>query len=170
MTFNTIFACVGGILFLMVAATFALPRHVSVDRSTLMTASPEAILSLAASNEGYQAFNPYKTLDPALSIDLFGPTSGVGSGFHFDGKGGTGTQTVSKVTENAVVYAVDLGALGQPVQSIRTTPSELGAKVTWRVEADMGFNPVFRIMGLFMNRMMGPTFEIGLANLAKATA
>ncbi|MEM9270073.1 MAG: SRPBCC family protein, partial [Pseudomonadota bacterium] len=144
-------------LAVLTASTFALPRHVSVERSALLNASPEAILALAASNEGYQAFNPYRSMDPALTIEPFGPSSGVGSGFHFSGKDGTGHQTVAAVTSDRVSYDVDLGPLGQPKQFISTQALPQGAQVTWRLEADMGFNPVFRVMGLFMDSMVGPT-------------
>jgi hypothetical protein len=33
----------------------------------------------------------------------------------------------------------------------------------------MGFNPVFRIFGLFMDRMLGKTYEMGLKNMAALT-
>ena len=159
----------GGLACLALAALL-LPRHVSVERSALLNTTPAAVLTLAASNEGYQQFNPYKTLDPALTIDLFGPASGVGSGFRFDSKDGTGSQTVAETTAQRVVYAVDLGPLGQPTQSITAIAVAGGTQVTWRVENDLGFNPVFRVFGLFIDGMMGPTFELGLENLAEATA
>ncbi len=152
------------------AAAFALPRHVSVERSAVIDAEADAIIALAASNEGFQTFNPYKSMDPELRIELFGPQAGVGSGFHFDGTDGTGSQTVSAVSEDQVVYAIDLGALGQPVQSIKAVPVADGAEVTWRVDSDLGFNPIFRVFGLFMEDMMGPTFELGLENLSRAAA
>ncbi|WP_375570070.1 SRPBCC family protein [Ahrensia marina] len=157
-------------LVALTAATYALPRHVTVERAATLQAAPATVLALAASNEGYQTFNPYRTLDPDLRIDLYGPQSGTGSGFHFDGKDGTGSQTVAEVTQQTVTYDVDLGPLGQPTQSISASPTSDGSHVTWRVEADMGFNPVFRVMGLFMDGMMGPTFELGLENLGEAAA
>lgn len=157
-------------LVALTAASFALPRHVSVERAATLAATPEAILALAASNTGFQTFNPYKTLDPALEIAMFGPETGVGSGFHFDGKGGTGSQTVADVTGQSITYAIDMGPMGQPTQWIHAQATADGTEVTWRVEADMGFNPVFRVMGLFMDGMMGPTFELGLENLGKAAA
>lgn len=170
MTIKKIAACTALGLAALTAATFALPRTVSVERHAAINAAPEAVLTLAASNEGFQTFNPYMTLDPALQVDLFGPASGVGSGFHFDSKDGKGSQTVSGVTAQSVTYAIDLGPLGQPTQSISAVATDTGAQVTWRVDADMGFNPVARVMGLFMDQMMGPTFELGLENLAKAAA
>lgn len=160
---------VGGLAVLSLA-TYLLPRHVSVERSAVLDVSPQAVLTLAASNAGYQQFNPYKSADPALKIDLFGPENGVGSGFRFDGKDGKGSQTVAAVSTDMVSYNIDMGALGKPNQFIKVAPKEAGTEVTWRVESDMGFNPVFRVFGLFMDGMMGPTFETGLANLADAAA
>jgi len=157
-------------LILGAVASFALPRHVSVERTAVLDADAPTILALAASNEGFQSFNPYRTLDPNLTVDMFGPISGVGSGFYFDSKDGTGSQTVSEVTAAKIVYTIDMGPLGQPIQSITTQPTDTGTAVTWRVDSDLGFNPVFRVFGLFMDGMMGPTFEIGLENLAKAAA
>jgi len=152
------------------AATLLLPRHVTIERSAVLQAGPEAVLTLAASNQGYQTFNPYKSADPALRIDPFGPASGVGSGFRFDGKDGKGTQTVAAISDSAVTYAIDLGALGQPTQSITAVPFGEGTRVTWRMQSDMGFNPVFRVFGLFMDHMMGKTLEQGLENLSEVTA
>ncbi|MEM1066546.1 MAG: SRPBCC family protein [Pseudomonadota bacterium] len=154
----------------LTAATYALPRHVSVERSATVAATPEAVLALAASNSGFQTFNPYKSRDPELKIGLYGPEAGVGSGFTFDGKDGKGRQTVSEVTPERVVFAIDMGPMGKPTQLIEAKPTAEGTHVIWRVESDMGLNPVFRVFGLFMDGMMGPTFELGLENIAKATA
>ncbi|MEL6234977.1 MAG: SRPBCC family protein [Pseudomonadota bacterium] len=95
----------------------------------------------------------------------FGPASGVGSGFRFEGKEGKGTQTVADVTATRVTHHIDLGAIGKPVQTIEAQATATGARVTWAVTSDMGFNPVFRIFGLFMDRMLGKTYELGLSNI-----
>lgn len=158
-----------GLTVLMLAPLVVLPRHVSVERSATLEAAPEAVLALAASNQGYQAFNPYKSEDPDLKIELFGPAQGVGSGFHFDGQGGKGSQTVAEISDTSVTYAIDLGPMGAPTQSIQAMDTDAGTHVVWRVDSDMGFNPVFRVFGLFMEGMMGKVFERGLANLADAT-
>ncbi|WP_299741186.1 SRPBCC family protein [uncultured Roseobacter sp.] len=96
----------------------------------------------------------------------FGPAAGVGSGFRFEGKEGKGTQTVTDVTATRVMHLIDLGAMGKPVQTIEAKATDTGARVTWTVTSDMGFNPVFRIFGLFMDRMLGKTYELGLKNIA----
>ena len=157
------------IIAAIVIIAFLLPRKVMVQRSATVPHSVEQVIATVASTDGFQTFNPYRSTDPNLKITPFGPASGVGAGFRFEGKEGKGTQTVTAVTDTSVTHLIDLGAMGKPVQVIKATPSGTGARVTWTVTSDMGFNPVFRIFGLFMDRMLGKTYELGLSNL-KATA
>ncbi len=158
-----------GIVAIVAAGAMLLPRHVHVERQAKFDGSVENVIRLAASNEGYQRFNPYLSADPDLKITHFGPVSGKGSGFRFDGKDGTGSQTVAEVTDNRVRYNIDLGAMGKPVQTIMAKPFGNGVLVTWSMDADMGMNPVARIIGLFMDGMIGKNLEKGLSNLASAT-
>ncbi|WP_299484301.1 SRPBCC family protein [uncultured Roseibium sp.] len=169
MTIWTIVAGSVGVVALLGAGTFLLPKTVHVQRQATLSAAPETILALAASSEGYQAFNPYRTSDPDLKITPFGPVSGVGAGFRFDGKEGKGSQTVASVTADSVRYDIDLGAMGRPVQTISTASTPEGTQVVWSMDMDLGFNPVARVFGLFMDGMVGKTFEQGLDNLAAAT-
>ncbi|MEL7107186.1 MAG: SRPBCC family protein [Pseudomonadota bacterium] len=170
MDLMTILKVGGGVVAVAVAATFLLPRNVEVTRSAVLAIQPDDVLTRAKSTTGFQTFNPYRTADPDLKITPFGPESGIGAGFAFDGKGGKGTQTIAAITDTSVTYVIDMGAMGKPTQSITATPTEGGTEVTWRVESDMGMNPVFRVFGLFMDPMMGPVFEQGLANLEKTAA
>ena len=143
-----------------------LPRKVVVTRQADVSLRPEDVIARVASTEGFQTFNPYCTTDPDLKITPFGPAAGVGSGFRFEGKEGKGTQTVTDVTATHVTHLIDLGAMGKPVQTIEAKAKGAGSQVTWTVTSDMGFNPVFRIFGLFMDRMLGQTYELGLKNIA----
>ncbi|GAB5447478.1 SRPBCC family protein [Gymnodinialimonas sp.] len=143
-----------------------LPRKVVVTRQADVDMAPAELIARVASTEGFQTFNPYCTTDPDLKITPFGPASGVGSGFRFEGKEGKGTQTVTSVTDTSVTHLIDLGAMGKPVQTIEAEATATGSRVTWTVTSDMGFNPIFRIFGLFMDRMLGKTYELGLKNIA----
>jgi len=168
MTLLTVVSGVAGVLAIAAAGSLLLPRRVHVERQMTLQAEPHDILSLAASNTGYQRFNPYISTDPDLSITHFGPSEGVGSGFHFDGKDGKGRQTVAAVTKQSVSYAIDLGPMGQPTQTISVTPTANGSLVTWSMDTDLGINPIARVIGRFMDSMMGRIFEKGLKNLASA--
>jgi hypothetical protein len=168
MNFVTILGYGVGAIALLAAGTMLLPRHVTVERSASITGDPAAILALAASNEGYQTFNPYKNMDPNLKTEMFGPASGIGSGFKFESKDGAGSQTVTAVTANSVSYQLDLGSMGKPLSSISTAPDGDKTRVTWRTDMDLGMNPIGRVFGLFMDGMLGPTYETGLKNIETA--
>ena len=157
----TIVYTISAIIAAIALIALLLPRKVVVTRQADVTMHPEDVIARVASTAGFQTFNPYCTTDPALKIEAFGPETGVGSGFRFEGKEGKGTQTVTVVSASKVTHLIDLGAMGKPVQTIEATPNGEGADVVWTVTSDMGYNPVFRIFGLFMDRMLGKTYELG---------
>lgn len=151
----------------IVASGFLLPNHVVVTRSAVTNATPAAVLQLAASSEGYQTFNPYKATDPSLKITPFGPPSGVGAGFDFDGKEGKGSTTIIAQTDVRIDYQIKLDGMGAPTQAIVTTVTPQGTQVDWSMRMEFGNNPALRIMGLLMPAMIGPTLETGVNTLTK---
>ncbi|MGX9355478.1 DUF6596 domain-containing protein [Roseobacteraceae bacterium S113] len=162
----TIVFTIASIIAAIALVALLLPRKVVVTRQANIAMRPEDVISRVASTDGFQTFNPYCTTDPDLQITPFGPAAGIGSGFRFEGKEGKGTQTVTDVTATCVTHLIDLGAMGKPVQTIEVVAQGEGSLVIWTVTSDMGFNPVFRIFGLFMDRMLGKTYELGLKNIA----
>ncbi|MEL6523063.1 MAG: SRPBCC family protein [Pseudomonadota bacterium] len=161
----TIIYTVAAVIFAVALIALLLPRKVVVTREADVSMPPQEVIARVASTEGFQTFNPYRSTDPDLKITPFGPTEGVGSGFRFEGKEGKGTQTVTNVTATSVTHLIDLGAMGKPMQTISAEPTDTGCRVVWTVTSDMGFNPVFRVFGLFMDRMLGKTYELGLKNI-----
>lgn len=150
---------------------FFLPSSKRVERSATVKASPEAVFAALSSTEGYQLFNPYRDTDANLKITPFGPASGLGSGFAFDGKEGKGTSTIVALEVNrSVTYQIDLGPMGKPVQTITIAPGDGGTDVTWTTESAFGYNPLGRIFGLFMDGFVGPVTERGLENMGRIAA
>ena len=158
----------GGVLTLAIAFTYMIPSAMHVERTAIIDANPAEVTAMAASTEGFQRIKLYASTDANQKITPFDPASGVGSGFHFDGKDGKGSQTVAAVSADQVTYAIDLGAMGKPTQTIVVAAAPDGTKVTWSMDTDMGMNPIARVFGLFMDRMMGATFARGLQNMAEA--
>jgi hypothetical protein len=149
-----------------IAATFALPAAVRFERHRTIAATPASLLAVLDSGAGYQKMNPYKDADPKLGITLLGPERGIGSGFAFKGKDGTGTQIIIVMEEGrSVTMLIDMGAMGKSTHTYLLKPTDSGTTVTWRMDAGFGMNPIGRVFGLFLERMLGPTMERGLANL-----
>lgn len=148
------------------AAPFALPAAVRFERSRTIAATPAALQAVLDAGASYQRINPFKDADPKLAITLFGPERGVGSGFAFKGKDGSGTQTIVAMDEGrSVTMLVDMGAMGKSTHTFLLKPADGGMTVTWRIDAAFGKNPIGRVFGLFLERMLAPTMERGLANL-----
>ena len=153
----------------LIAAPFALPSSVTVERTAVIDAAPEEVFEIFASGAGFQKINPWKDADPDLKIALSGPNRGVGSAFSFAGSEGEGTQTITALEDGRrVVTEIDLGPMGKPVQTFTIEPAESGARVVWSTEARFGMNPIGRVFGLFMDGRLGPVYERGLKNLAAA--
>ncbi len=157
-----------GLLAILAAGTMLLPRNVRVERVGTVAAAPADVIAIASSAESYQTFNPYKKADPGFKYEVFGPASGVGSGFKFDSKDGKGQAVVTKVAADRVEYALDLGSMGKPNQTIMVTPDDTGSKVSWALDADMGYNPIGRVMGLFLDGMIGGNHASGIQLLGEA--
>jgi hypothetical protein len=157
-----------GAIAVLAAGTMLLPRNVRVERVATIAAAPADIIAIASSAESYQTFNPYKKADPSFKYEVFGPASGVGSGFKFDSKDGKGQAVVTKIAADRVEYALDLGQMGKPNQTILVTPDGSGSRVSWALDADMGNNPIGRVMGLFLDGMIGKNHESGIQLLGEA--
>ena len=151
----------------IIAAVIAfLPSQFTLTRQAVIDATPEEIYPRLTSTEGFQTFNPYRDTDENLKIIPFGPESGVGSGFNFEGKEGKGSSTIIAMEANrSVTMQIDMGAMGQPVQTLRLEPIGERTQVTWEVAMQFGMNPVKRIFGLFADKIMGDTYQRGLTNL-----
>ncbi len=171
---NKIFLISGGVaalIALLALLAFALPRQVHVERRALVAAPASALYTLAISNRGYQRFNPFKTADPSLDIKLFGPASGVGSGFRFEGGDGNGTQTVARLErDRSIEFAVEMDDYGPSTQTLSFEPTEGGTMVTWAMDKDMGNNPIGRVFGALMDSMVGKHFAQGLENLGSISS
>lgn len=138
----------------------------TISRTGTVPALPEQLRSLLSSTQGFTSINPHLTADPHLSITPYGPADGIGSGFAFTGKDGTGTQTITAVGSDAIEYAIDMGRMGTSTQRIAFAPQADGTTVVrWSTTLILGANPMLRVFALFADRVLGPTLETGIRNL-----
>ena len=142
-------------------------RYTTVTRTGYTDAPVDQIIALVSSTEGFTRINPHLTADPKLEITPIGDAKGVGSGFAFRGKNGKGTQTVERVSDDHVDYSIDMGSMGRSTQRISASASTHGGSdLEWTMVLDAGTNPMLRIFGMMANKVIGPTLETGIRNLA----
>jgi uncharacterized protein YndB with AHSA1/START domain len=145
-----------GLVALLFAGGYALSPKFSAVRSTSIAAPADKVYALVADPREWKRWTVWNQRDPAMQIAYSGPPSGAGAGWAWKSKSeGDGKMTFTAAEPNRrlayELYFPDFG----------TTST----KLSWSMNGDMGSNPLFRWLALFGDRMVGPDFEAGLANL-----
>ena len=169
-TFLKIIYWVLGIVALLLIISFLLPRKYKVERSVYIKSDKNLIYNLTSNFTKWTLWVPWtREMDSTAVYEIVGPDGQVGTVWKWSGKKlGEGSMTASELIPGKLV-AYDLAFNHGKYKSKGSLDIEPGdsCKVTWSDEGDLGYNPLARYMGLFMDRMMGPDFEKGLAKLKK---
>lgn len=157
-----------GLFLAFVAGGFVLPDRAHVTRSTVINAPPEKIFAVVSDLRRSKDWSPWFALDPQMTVTFEGEGAGVGQKMSWSSQHpnvGTGSQqTIGLVENKQVVAALDFGEMGQATATVDLAPEGTGTRVDWALDVPLG-NIIERWFGLIMDRMVGPDFEKGLANL-----
>ena len=157
-----------GLVVLLLAVAYLLPRRVQVQRSVRVAAAADTIYPHLLSFTRFNTWSPWAKLDPDATYAFTGPSEGVGAKMCWSGdeKVGQGCQEIVEATApRRVVTTLDFGDEGTGQATFTLAEAEAGTEVTWSFETDLGLNPLARYMGLMMDGFIGPDYERGLANL-----
>jgi hypothetical protein len=150
---------------------FALPGHYRVERNAVIAAKPAAIFPLIGDLKAWSQWGVWFRRDPAMQFAYSPSTTGVGAWSEWRSKSqGNGKMTISSVQAPALFeYRIEFPDMGMvSTGTMVLVPGADGAtQVKMGMEGDLGRNPVNRWFGLFMDRMIGPDFDAGLANLKR---
>ena len=167
---RAIVAIVVLIVALAVAGLF-LPGHYQVSRSIVIAAPPSAIFPNVGDLKAWPKWGVWFARDPAMQIDYSASTSGVGAWSSWKSKSqGDGRMTVTaEEPPNRFDYRLEFPGEGMVASgSMSLAPAEAGStRVTAAMEGELGRSPINRWFGLFMDKIIGPDFEGGLANLKR---
>jgi uncharacterized protein YndB with AHSA1/START domain len=159
-------------ILLIVVATR--PADFRVERSATIAATPDALFEQVNNHRNFQKWSPWDKMDPTVKNTYSGPDSGVGSACSWVGdKIGEGTATIIESKPGELVRErMDWRKPMQGTSTVEFTFQPQGDKtvVTWAMYGKNDFMGKF--ISLFMNcdKMCGPQFEKGLADLAKIVA
>lgn len=157
-----------GIIAVLVVIAFILPKIYKVERMVYISADKGLIYNLTSNFTKWHLWVPWtKEMDSTAVFEIQGMDGQVGSIWKWKGKKmGEGTMTATDLVPGQLV-AYDLSFNQGKYQSKGKVIIEEGdsCKVSWTDEGDLGYNPLSRYMGLFMEKMMGPDFEKGLNKL-----
>jgi uncharacterized protein YndB with AHSA1/START domain len=156
------------LIILGIAATK--PDTFSMERSATINAPPEKIYSLIHDYHKWGAWSPWEKLDPNMRRTFTGADSGVGAIYSWEGNSDVGSgkmEIIDTTMPTKVEMALDFLS---PMEAHNTTtfnltPAGGATNVTWTMTGENNY--LSKIMSVFisMDKMIGPDFERGLANL-----
>jgi len=151
-----------------VAVGFFLPSAFLVSRSVVVNAPPKKIFDLVVEPRQWVRWSEWNRRDPNMKITYKGPPFGMGSRWEWVSKSeGTGSMEFTRVEpDRAVEYALTFADYNMKSSgALRLEPEGELTRVTWTSSGDVGGNPVKHYLAAMMDRLVGPDFEAGLANL-----
>jgi uncharacterized protein YndB with AHSA1/START domain len=161
-------AVIGAIALALVAAGIFMPSKFSVQRSIAINAPPKKIYDLVVEPRQWPRWSAWNQRDPQMKITYKGPPFGMGARWEWASKTeGAGNMELTRVEpDRAVEYSLFMPDFGmRSTGAFRLEPEGAATKVTWIIAGDVGGNPLKHYLVLTMDRMVGPDFEAGLANL-----
>lgn len=160
------------LLAALIAACLAIGLMVSskftVSRTITINAAPDKVYALIADPRGWKHWSVWNQRDPAMTIEYSGAASGAGAVWAWKSKSqGDGRMTFTAVEPpKRLAYDLFFPDFGTTSSGdFQLEANGAATQVTWRMNGDMGANPIYRLMGLFMDKIVGPDFDTGLANL-----
>ena len=160
------------ILLILVALR---PADFRVERSATLSATPIALFDQVNDHHKFAVWNPFMKLDPNVKNTYSGPDAGVGAICSWDGnsKIGAGSATIIESKPGELVrQRMDWKRPMEGTSTVEFTFKPAGDKtvVTWRMYGKNGL--MGKLVSLFMDceKMVGPQFEQGLAELGRVVA
>lgn len=155
----------GGLL----AYAATMPDTFRIQRSLAIKAPPEKILPLLDDLHRHAEWSPWEKIDPAMQRSHSGAPRGNGAIYNWDGNKdiGAGRMEILETSLSRILIKLDFFRPFEAHNMAEFTlqPQGDATEVTW---AMYGPNPFLsKVMSLFlsMEKMVGPHFEAGLANL-----
>jgi len=159
------------LVLVLVVVSFFMPKTYHVERAIVIQAKPEAVFPLLADLKQWSTWGVWYDRDPAMTIAYSPVTTGVGAFSDWKSRTqGNGKATVTAVVPlRSVTYTLEFPDDGMKGVGVLTlSPAETGeVRVTTAMNGDLGMNPMMRLMGPLLDKMIGPDFEAGLAKMKR---
>ncbi|MEL7490427.1 MAG: SRPBCC family protein [Pseudomonadota bacterium] len=149
------------------------PDKVHVERETVINAPPEKIFGLISDFVEWDKWSPWAKLDPDAKYEFSG--DGVGQRMAWSSEKrevGSGSQEIIAMQPpRQLVTALDFGEMGGARATFDIAAMGEASKVVWALDTNMREGvptlkqPMATFFGFFMDKMIGKSYEEGLANL-----
>jgi Polyketide cyclase / dehydrase and lipid transport len=159
-----------GTLLLVVGIGFFMPGMTHLERSIEINAPPAQIYEQVNELKNWKNWSAWAKIDPNTVWNYSEPSSGIGSSYTWASQNkdvGNGKMTILEAKPNELVRCkMKLEEMGESMADFKLIAKDsTSTKVIWTFDSDNGLNPMKRWFGIFMDKMLGPDYEKGLANL-----
>jgi hypothetical protein len=150
---------------------FFMPRQVHVERSRVMKASGENVFAQVNNLKSWNNWAPWNRMDPEWKQTWGNVTEGEGANYSWESEGdlGKGTMKITKSVPNQLIETeLNMESMKPATGNFKFEGMPEGTKVTWSFDADMGGNPLMKLMSPMMVTMLKHQFDEGLEDLDSA--
>jgi hypothetical protein len=159
-----------GVLVLFIATR---PAKFRIERSAQLSAPSGAVFALLNDFHLWSKWSPWEKLDPAMKKTFSGAESGTGAEYAWSGnnKAGEGRMIMldSKPNEQLSIKLVFLKPFAATnLTTFKLEPAAAGTTVHWIMEGENDFAGKAFSLLMNMDKMLGASFDEGLANLNRA--
>lgn len=160
---------------LLLIISFFLPSKAHVERTVQMNGvKPASVFAQLNDLKSYDKWMPWNKKDSGMKKNWGDKTSGTGASYSWESKVvGNGSLTITESVPDKLVRT-DLNFMenGTGKGGWELTEKDGGTNVKWFMDSEAGGGflnkAISRYVFLFMDKMVGPDFEEGLASLQKA--
>lgn len=146
------------------------PNTFRLQRSTTINAPADKVFSFINDFHHWPLWSPWEKMDPDMKRTQSGASHGKGAVYEWNGNKNVGTgrmEVLNSIPASKILIKLDFF---KPFEAHNTaeftlSPGVGSTQVTWAMYGPQPF--MMKAMGLFCSpeRMVGPQFETGLANL-----
>ena len=158
------------LVVVVVAIGFMLPDRARLERSIVIERPPATVFTVLDGFRHLEDWSPWARLDPDMKTKLEGPINGVGARYiwtsEIESVGSGSQEIIESVPYTRVsVHVVFSGMDAQNTTQFELIPEGTATRVLWKHESTFGSSLLARYFGLMLERMVGPDYERGLAQL-----
>ena len=166
------FLIFGAVALLVALVVFVAtrPDTFTVERSALISATPEQVFPLVNDFKNWKHWSPWDKKDPGMTMNYGGSESGEGATYSWSGDKnvGQGGMTITDIIPNEKI-TIHLEFM-KPMKATNTAvftfqPKDGNTLVTWSMEGNNNFMGKAFSLFMDMDRMVGGDFEEGLSAL-----
>ncbi len=173
---QALFVLLGAVAVLLLGFfifSFYLPSRVRVERSLLIAAPASGIFNEVNVLHNWPHWSPWHAYDPEMKIVYTPNDTGQGAGYSWESRHRNVGKGSLMLTESRpyeyIGCEMNFMQQGAAKGYFRFDALAEGTLVTWGMEANLGSNPLRKLMGKLMDKWVGRDFEKGLQNLRSLT-